>query len=44
MVTHLSAQPVPPDLKKFTAAEVSASRHTPLAAVIEVRKRLLAGQ
>src|SRR5690242_6497053 len=40
MVTHLSALPVPTDLKKFTAAEVSASRHTPLTAVTEVRKRL----
>ena len=44
MVTHLSAQPAPSDLKKFTAAEVAASRHTPLTAVTEVRKRLLAGQ
>jgi mono/diheme cytochrome c family protein len=42
MVTHLSALPVPPELKRFTATEVSAYRHTPLAAVAAVRKRLVA--
>jgi mono/diheme cytochrome c family protein len=42
MVSHLSAKPTAA-FKRFTAAEVSAYRRTPLVGVSEARKRLLAG-
>lgn len=43
MVANLSAVPASRPVAKFTAAEVAAYRHTPLVAVKEVRRRLIAG-
>jgi hypothetical protein len=43
MIANLSASPAPAELKKFAETEVSAYRHTPLAAVAAVRERLIAG-
>jgi mono/diheme cytochrome c family protein len=43
MVDHLSALPAARPVAKFTAAEVAAYRHTPLVAVKQERRRLLAG-
>jgi mono/diheme cytochrome c family protein len=43
MVANLSALPAPTSVAKFTAAEVAAYRHTPLVAVKEERRRLIAG-
>ena len=42
MVANLSASSKPPAFRKFTAAEVASYRHTPLVAVKEIRKRLIA--
>jgi hypothetical protein len=44
MIDNLSATPKPPQLRRFTAVEVGAYRHTPLVSVATVRARLLAGQ
>ena len=41
MVRNLSARAVPPDFADFTAAEVAASRRSPLVNVREARARLL---
>ena len=43
MVANLSAKPAQQPIARFTAAEVSTYRHTPLVAVREERQRLLAG-
>jgi hypothetical protein len=42
MIDNLSETPKPPQLRKFTAAEVAAYRRTPLVAVATVRARLVA--
>jgi hypothetical protein len=43
MVANLSAVPASRPVAKFTAAEVAAYRHTPLVAVKQERRRLIAG-
>jgi mono/diheme cytochrome c family protein len=42
-LANLSAVPAPRPVAKFTAAEVAAYRHTPLVAVKQERRRLIAG-
>ena len=44
MVDNLSAVPAKQPVARFTAAEVAAHRHTPLVAVKEERRRLIAGE
>ena len=44
MVDNLSAAPPSRPLPRFTAAEVATHRHTPLVAVKEERRRLIAGE
>ena len=43
MARNLSDLPVPADFVDYTAAEVGVARHRPLAAVREIRSRLLRG-
>ncbi len=43
MARNLSDLPVPADFVDYTAAEVGLARHRPLAAVREIRSRLLRG-
>jgi hypothetical protein len=43
MVRNLSDVPLPAGFVDYTAAEVGLARHRPLAAVREVRSRLLSG-
>jgi len=43
MARYLSDVPVPADFADYTATEVGLARHRPLAAVREVRNRLLSG-
>jgi hypothetical protein len=44
MVENLSAVPPSRPVPRFTAAEVAAHRHTPLVAVKEARRQLIAGE